>query len=70
MNFENDYSAFMQSIFLNDISKGESIMASSDIKNKLVLDAIEDFGVLRVKSFLEEFRSSGLKRSFAEYIDF
>lgn len=69
MNLQNDYSAFIQSIYLNDTSKGESIIASSDMKNKLVMSAIEDFGIIRVKSFLEEFKSSGLKRGFAEYLD-
>lgn len=69
MIFENDYSAFMRSIYLNDIQKAESIIAASDVKNNFISNAIEDFGEMRIKTFLNSFKSSGLKRSISSYID-
>ncbi|WP_321312595.1 hypothetical protein [Halarcobacter sp.] len=69
MVFENDYNAFMRSIYLNDAIGGEKIISASDTKNNFIVDAINDFGELRVKTFMRDFKSSGLKISLSKYLD-
>lgn len=69
MSFENDYKAFMKTIFLKKYEEAEAILSMSDTKTKFIVKAINDFGDIRVKLVIEKFKSVGLKRSLEKVFD-
>jgi len=69
MSFENDYRAFIKALYLKDYLDAERILSTCDTKSMFISKAITDLGEYKVKTLVEGFRSTGLKRSLDNILE-
>lgn len=68
MGFEKDYTLFLKFILSNESQKAEEILSYSDNRRALIAGALNDLGEIKVRTFIETFKSVGLKKGFNIFI--
>ncbi len=68
MGFENDYAVFLKSILAEKVQVAEELISFSDNRRSFILGAVHDLGELRVSTFLNLFKSIGLKKELEKIV--